>query len=102
MGYEIIVRQYDDDRRLIKEKKLDRDGALYDGVLIIGNFDKGNLTYLQGMSVVDIATDLANDETMIQAAIIAEAMNRANETALTRAKGEGDGEIDGHLQGLTR
>lgn len=79
MGYEIIVRKYDDDGRMLEEEKLNGEDGLFDGVTIIGDRENRCMTYVKNMKMMDMAFDIAGNDTLLAAAIIAEAMDRAKE-----------------------
>ena len=79
MGYEIIVRKYDDDGKMLEEEKLNGEDGLFSGVMIMGDKENGCTAYMEHMTTVDMACGIASDDTFLAAAMIAEAMDRARE-----------------------
>ncbi len=79
MGYEIIVRKYDDDGKMLEEERLNGEGGLFSGVMIMGDKGNGCTAYVENMTQVDMACDIAADDTFLASAMIAVAMDRAKE-----------------------
>lgn len=76
MGYEIIVRKYDDEGKMLEESKVNRDDKLFNGYFVAGDQGRGCTCEIEHMTKMDIAACIEADETLLFGAIIAEAIER--------------------------
>lgn len=88
--YEVIVREYDEDGHMTRETDMGTEDGLYDGVLIMGHMedkDKPDSVTILGLTHIDMAVMIAGDDNVIQSAILAEAMVRAERIGQERKTG---------------
>ena len=85
MGYEIIVRKYDDEGKMLEENKVNND-KLFDGYIVVGDQEIGCTCEIEHMSKMDIANCIEADETLLFSAILAEAMERGKKIVAKRKR----------------
>lgn len=86
MGYEIIVRKYDDEGKMLEESKVNRDDKLFNGYFVAGDHGSGCTCEIEHMTHMDIAACIEANENLLFGAILAEAMERGMKIVDKRKK----------------